>query len=62
VLVLVDHCEKPFAAGEGLFGLNFGAESRIGSSGVAFEHLNAQVPVGDCSGNGAARAAGDEPG
>jgi hypothetical protein len=61
VLVAVNHREKLFAPGESLFGFDFGAESRIRHSRIAFEHLDAQVSVGDCSGDGASGAAGDEP-
>ena len=62
MLVAVDHREELFAPGESLFGFDLGAKSRIRCSCIAFEHLDAHVSVGDCSGDGASGPAGDEPG
>jgi hypothetical protein len=62
VRVRVGHGQQVLAAGEGLFALDLGAEPRVGGAGIAFEHLDAQVPVGDRTSDRAAGAAGDEPG
>lgn len=62
VLVGVGEFDELFAACEGLFAFDFGADAGVAGPGVAFEHLNRVVSEGDCTGDGAARAAGDEPG
>ncbi|MFE1835294.1 hypothetical protein [Streptomyces sviceus] len=54
---------EELAAGEGFFGLGLGlvTEAGVAGAGVALEHLDAQVAVLHGVGDGAARAAGDEP-
>ncbi|MEE1833702.1 hypothetical protein [Streptomyces sp. SP17KL33] len=53
---------EELAAGECLFGLDFVAEAGVAGAGAALEHLDALVAVLKSASNGAARAAGDEPG
>lgn len=53
VFVGVDEGKEVLAASESLFGFDFGAEPRVGRAGVAFKHLDVQVPVLDRAGDGA---------
>jgi hypothetical protein len=62
MVMFVDHGQEVLTAGKSLFGFDFGPEPGIGCACVAFEHLDAQVPVLDGAGDDATRAAGDEPG
>ncbi|MFF2330250.1 MULTISPECIES: hypothetical protein [unclassified Streptomyces] len=62
VFVGVDHGEVVLAAGEGLFALDFRAESGVAGAGVALEDLDAVVAVLQGSGDRAAWSASDEPG
>jgi len=45
VLMLVDHGQELFPAGDGLLGFHFGAEAAGAGSGVALEHLDGVVAV-----------------
>jgi len=62
VLVLVGHGQEVFAAGEGLFGFDLGAEPAAAGSCVALKHLDGMVAVLQGPGDDAAGAAGDVPG
>lgn len=56
------HLGEKQAAGEGLLGFDLIAEAGVAGAGVALEHLNALVAVLQGSRDGAAGAAGDQPG
>jgi hypothetical protein len=62
MVVVVDGGQEVLTAGECLFGVDLGAEPGVGGSGVALEHLDAQVPILDGAGDCPSRLPGDEPG